>query len=121
MDEQGMEPMAKYVTETDKTAEEVKNLCRDLVAGAHACPDAYDFFNAKFIALDKNLADAGFTRAPLVDPENMDARCTFTYDAVVNVDDRSVKVLTFKMTPCAEEPGYAKKYEGQYVLGKIVQ
>lgn len=118
-----LEPLAKYRTEADKLPEDVKILCRDLVAGIHDCPDIYEFMNTKFAMLDRMMGNGGFERMELVDPANLDAKCTMTFDIVVDINARQVKIFTFNVKPHEEEPFYLKALDADktYVLGAIIQ
>lgn len=118
-----LEPLAKYRTDADKTADEVKTFCRDLVAGIHDTHDVVEFMNLKFTMLDKYLLQNGWERMEIVDPANLDAKCSMTFDVVIDCNARVVKAFTFNVEPHNEEPFYLKALDVDktFTLGAIIQ
>lgn len=117
-----LEPLAKFGLRADRTPEEVKSLCGDLVAGIHDAPDIIDFLNAKIIMLTEALRKEGYYQMPMIDKENTDAKCALTFDIVIDTNARAVKIFAFKVKPDDDEPGsFIKERVETFVLGAIIQ
>ncbi len=118
-----LEPLAKYRADEDRPVDDVKAMCRDLVAGIHDTQDVVEFLNIKFAILDKGMPEKGWARMEMIDPANLDAKCAMTFDVVIDSNAKVVKMFTFDVKPTSDEPFYLKSLnaDSTFTLGALIQ
>jgi hypothetical protein len=120
-DSVALELIAKYRDDKDRGLKEVKRHCRNLMNGIRGCDgDPFDFLNKRIVELDSELSEEEYARMPTATAEDLDARCKQTFDIVIFPEEKYIRIITFRIMPFNDEPGYRKEKHDDITLGRLV-